>query len=143
DDGTGAQVREEFARVGHESGRVPQIVGGDFNAEQNRVDRDEVHANGGTDNTIGGAGIDIAVSIGSRTDELAAQTGTNVETFPVKTGRSVDRLRRGRDDEVGGLSAPNHESRGGNANGQRTYKHVLHSHRVNRSRPIDASRARN
>src|SRR5690606_20604284 len=56
DDRTGAQIGEELARSGNRSSRIPHVVAGNFDAEQNRINGDEVHADGGTDDTIGGAG---------------------------------------------------------------------------------------
>src|SRR5690606_19690544 len=52
-DSTSAQVGEEFAAVG--GSVVPEEVTGDFSADQDGIDGDEVHADSGTKNTRGGA----------------------------------------------------------------------------------------
>ena len=79
--------------------------------------------------------VDRVTGIGGRANELAAGAHADIETFPIETSSFIDRLRGGRDDEVGGLSTTSEQRGSSHTERKRTYKHILHSHRVNRSRP--------
>src|SRR5690606_19783365 len=49
---------------------------------------------------------------------------TDIETFPIEAGSFIDRLRRGRDDEVGGLDGNRRKSGDGNAEQKNTCRHL-------------------
>src|SRR5690606_33363545 len=122
--GASAQVGEELARA--EVGG-PDVVAGDFSADQERIDGDEVHADGSTDDTRSGVDRGRGIERCGVTGELATSASTDIETFPIEAGSFIDRLRRGRDDEVGGLSTTSEQRGSSHTESKRTYKHILHS----------------
>src|SRR5690606_17368360 len=93
-------------------------------ADQERIDGDEVHADGSTDDTRSGVDRGRGIERCGVTGELATSASTDIETFPIEAGSFIDRLRRGRDDEVGGLGGNRRKSGDGNAEQKNTCRHL-------------------